>query len=196
VTGYAGIDESEALGRRGGWRFTREHRVEPEMTLVFHELYERAFGPLRTRAIGRQVLTESEFAAQMVDETVTKYVAWDDDNHPVGMCAMTQRLENVPWISPEYFAERYPDHWERDAIWYFNFVLAHPSHRHARFIDQLIAVGIGELVEQRAICAYDICAYNDVTLGLGTRFAKSFERATGVVPRLADTQDYYTLDFS
>jgi hypothetical protein len=196
VKGFARVYEAEDLGRRGSWRFTREYRVEPEMSLAFYELYETAFGPLRTRAMARQVLTEDEFAAQMVNEAVMKYVAWDDDGRPVGMCTLTQRLETVPWISPEYFAQRYPEHWARDAVWYFGFVLAHPSQRHARFVDQIIEVGIGEMVEQHAVCAYDMCAYNDGTLGMGPRLAASFERVTGVASRLADAQNYYTLDFT
>ena len=48
--------------------------------------------------MARQVLTETEFAEQMVDQSVMKYVAWDDDGRPVGMCTMTRRLETVPWI--------------------------------------------------------------------------------------------------
>ena len=196
MTGVACVHGAEDLGRRGAWRFTREYHVDHELVVDFYDLYEAAFGPLRTRAMARQVLTREEFAAQMVNDAVLKYVAWDDEGRPVGMCTLTQRLETVPWISPEYFAERYPEHWARGAIWYFGFVLAHPSQRHARFIDQLIEVGVGELVEQRAICAYDMCAYNDGALRLGPRVGQIFERLTGCAPQLADTQNYYTVAFT
>jgi hypothetical protein len=196
VTDVARDHQAEDLGRRGAWRFTLEYHVEPELADEFYDLYETAFGPLRVQALARQVLTRSEFSTQMADAAVMKYVAWDDDGHPVGLCTLTRHLETVPWISPEYFAARYPQHWARDAIWYFGFVLAHPSQRHARFLDQMIEVGVGELVEQRAICGYDMCAFNDGILGLGPRLAHSFERITGVAPQLADAQSYYTLDFS
>ena len=196
MTDLAQVGAAEDLGRRGTWRFTREYHVEPELTLVFHDLYEAAFGPLRVQALARQVLTKCEFQAQMTDASVMKYVAWDDDGRPVGLCTLTRRLETVPWISPEYFADRYPEHWRRDAIWYFGFVLAHPSERHSRFVDHLIEVGIGELVEQRAVCAWDMCSYNDTTLGIGARLADRFERLTGVAPQLADAQNYYTLDLT
>jgi hypothetical protein len=196
VRGLTRVGETEQLGRRGAWRFTREYQVEPGLALAFHDLYETAFGPLRVQALARQVLTEVEFHAQMADGAVMKYVAWDDDDRPVGLCTLTNRLETVPWISPEYFADRYPDHWERNAVWYFGFVLTHPTERRSRFVDQLVEVGIGELVEQHAICAWDMCAYNDATLGIGPRLVESFERLTGVTARLADTQNYYTLDLT
>ena len=196
MKGVAQVGAAQDLGRRGAWRFTREYHVEPELALVFYDLYETAFGPLRVQALARQVLTKCEFYAQMIDSSVVKYVAWGDHGRPVGLCTLTRRLESVPWISPEYFAHRYPDHWQRNAIWYFGFVLAHPSERHSRFVDQLIDVGMGELVDEHAVCAWDMCAYNDTTLGMGARLADSFQRLTGVAPRLVDAQNYYTLDLT
>ena len=190
------VGDTEELGRRGSWRFTRTSHVEPELALTFYDLYEASFGPLRVQALARQVLTEAEFHAQMADGAVMKYVAWGDDDRPVGLCTLTNRLETVPWISSEYFADRYPDHWQRNAVWYFGFVLTHPTERRSRFVDQLVEVGIGELVEQHAICAWDMCVYNDATLGIGPRLVESFERLTGVTARLADTQNYYTLDLT
>jgi hypothetical protein len=196
VRALATVSDTEDLGQRGAWRFTREYVVEPELTLVFYELYEAAFGPLRVRSIARQTLTEEEFTEQMVNGAVTKYVAWDADGRPVGLCALTPRLETVPWISPEYFAARYPEHWARGAVWYFNFLLAHPSQRHSRFLDQMVEVGIGELAAQGAVCAYDMCAYNDDQLGLGRRLSESLRRTTGVAATRTDTQNYYEVDFS
>jgi hypothetical protein len=188
--------EPRELGQRGIWHFTLELVVEPELVLVFGELYEAAFGALRTRSMARQVLTEDEFGAQMANPEVRKYVAWTADGEPVGMCAVTTDLTTVPWISPEYFAARYPSHWERRAIWYINFLLAHPSQRHSRFLDHIVDVGVGELVASEAICAYDMCAYNDAELGLSRRVAESFRRTTGATSVLSDTQSYYMVDFS
>jgi hypothetical protein len=192
----AQLSESRELGRRGAWRFTLELVVEPELVLVFAELYEAAFGSLRTRSMARQVLTEEEFCAQMLNPDVRKYVAWTADGEPVGMCVVTTDLTTVPWISPEYFAARYPEHWERRAIWYISFLLAHPSQRHSRFLDHMVEVGIGELVEAGAVCGYDMCAYNDAELGLSRRVAETFRRAAGSSSILSDRQNYYTVDFS
>ncbi len=196
MRGHALIGQSMELGQRGAWRFTLELVVERELVLVFSELYEAAFGALRTRSMARQVLSEDEFAAQMVNPRVRKYVAWTSDGLPVGMCVVTTDLTTVPWISPEYFAARYPAQWERHAIWYISFLLAHPSQRHGRFLDHIVDVGVGELVEAEAICAYDMCSYNEENLGLGRRVAESFRRTTGANPARTDVQSYYTVDFS
>ena len=76
MTALRQVGDTEDLGQHGAWRFTREYVVEPELTLVFYELYEAAFGPLRVRSVARQVLSEEEFADQMVNGSVAKYVAW------------------------------------------------------------------------------------------------------------------------
>ena len=190
------VAAAPSLGQGALWHFSREHVVDPELTLVFYRLYEAAFAPLRVRSVARQALNESEFAAQMTNGEVVKYVAWDLAGNPVGMCALTRQLGSVPWISPDYFAHRFPQHWARNAVWYLNFVLVHPSHRHGRFIDQLMEVGVGELVDQGAVCAYDMCAYNDEVMGLGRRLAERFQRTTGATPQLVDTQNYYEVRFS
>lgn len=190
------LGDTEELGRRGCWRFTRASSIDPELALSFYDLYETSFGPLRVQALARQVLTEAEFHAQMTDSSVMKYIAWTDDGNPVGLCTLTRRLETVPWISPEYFAARYPDHWRRNAIWYMGFVLAHPTERRNRFVDHLIDIGIGELREQHGICAWDMCSYNEEALGMGSRLMESIQRLTGATPRLADTQNYYLLDLT
>ena len=190
------VASTEDLGQHGPWRFTREHVVEPALALAFYELYEAAFAPLRVRAMARQVLTEAEFGAQMRNGAVSKIVAWDAAGTAVGLCALTPQLDAVPWISPEYFAARYPEHWARGAVWYLAFVLAHPSQRHSRFLDHMVEVGVGPLVQTGAVCAYDICAYNDDVLDLGPRLSRCFERTTGATPRLADTQNYYEVRFS
>jgi hypothetical protein len=196
VKAFPRVTTADNLGQVGLWHFTREYVVEPELTFVFYQLYEAAFAPLRVRSMARQALNEAEFTAQMTNGEVLKYVAWDDAGNPVGMCALTRQLESVPWISPDYFAHRYPQHWARNAVWYLNFVLAHPSQRHARFIDQLMEVGIGELIDQGAVCAYDMCAYNDEVLGLGRRLTQRFQRTSGATPQLVDTQNYYEVRFS
>ncbi len=196
MKGFPQVDAAEDLGQHGLWRFTRETVVDPELILVFHDLYETAFGPLRTRSMARQVLDEDEFRAQMVDSAVIKYVAWTLDGQPVGLCTMTNVLATVPWISPDYFAARYPDHWDRGAVWYYGFTLAHPSQRHARFLEQMVSVSVVEPLAQGAICAWDMCAFNTDELGFGPRLSHAFRRTTGRVPDQTDAQNYYTVDLS
>ena len=157
---YPGQLASEVV-HAGHWRFTRETVVTDPLAAQFYELYELTFGPLRSRSVARQVLTKSEFYTQMSDPRVDKYIAWSDDGEPVGITTLTKHLESVPWISPEYFAAHYPDHWARHAVYYLGFTLARPSMRQHGFLEAIIEVGMAPLAAERAVMGYDVCAYNN-----------------------------------
>jgi hypothetical protein len=179
----------------GHWRFTRETVVTEPLSAQFYELYELTFGPLRSRSVARQVLTKSEFYTQMSDPRVDKYIAWSDDGEPVGITTLTKHLESVPWISPEYFAAHYPDHWARHAVYYLGFTLARPSMRRQGFLEAIIEVGMAPLAAERAVLGYDVCAYNNTTLGFTERINDILERYPLVQLAAVDTQVYYAVTF-
>ena len=79
----------------------------------------------------------------------------------MGITTLTKHLESVPWISPEYFAAHYPDQWARNAVYYLGFTLAHPSMHEHGFLEAIIRIGMGPLTMERAVLAYDVCAYNN-----------------------------------
>ena len=84
------------------------------------------------------MLTRAEFFAQMGDERIDKYVAWEADGEPIGMITLTRHLESVPWVSPEYFAARFPEQWARNAVYYLGFMPGPPAHRDARFLETIV----------------------------------------------------------
>ena len=144
----------------------------------FWPLYEEAFGPLRIKAAARQVLTRDEFIAEITDPRVWKYIAWDESGEPIGLTTLTDDLSVVPWISPEYYAHHYPDHWERRAVFYLGFTLVKPSMRHARVLMSMLRPTILRLASRSSICAYDVCGYNDATF----RFGLGLERLMAASP--------------
>lgn len=192
---YPGRLASEVVAHHGPWRFTRETVVADPLAAQFHELYESAFSPFKSRAVARQVLTRTEFYDQMSDPRVDKYLAWNDDGEPAGITTLTKHLESVPWISPEYFAARYPDQWARNAIYYLGFTLAHPSMHQHGFLEAIIRVGMEPLTAERAVLAYDVCAYNNTTLRFTERINDILARHPTVHLTAVDTQVYYAVTF-
>ena len=65
------------------------------------------------------------------------------------MITLTRHLESVPWISPDYFAARYPEQWARNAIYYMGFVLAHPRNRERPFLDTIVADALEPLASEQ-----------------------------------------------
>src|SRR3954462_4619950 len=107
-------------------RITIEQSIDAEAIDAFYPLYVAAFDPIRTRAAARHMLTAEEFAEEMTDQRIDKYVVWHADGTPIALMTLATDLTAVPWISPEYCTARYPDHMSRGAVYYLGYTLVHP----------------------------------------------------------------------
>ena len=72
------------------------------------------------------------------DPGITKVVGWDG-NEPVGLGLLTNDFSLVREISPEFFANRFPERAERDAILYGMAVLVKPIQRGMTMFSRLIS---------------------------------------------------------
>jgi hypothetical protein len=155
-----------------------------------HDMYLDTFGDIAVRAANRHLLHEGEFFDTLRDERVDKYLVRDDDtDEPLGLLTLTNDLETVHWVSPQYFAHQYPDFAERDAIYYLGFTMVAPGRRRTRAFSLLAQQMTEDLLAKDAMCAFDICAYNDEVVGLA-EVAQLMLGEFGKV-RAVDTQTYY-----
>jgi hypothetical protein len=185
---------ARSLPRQGARKapvVTIESALDEATARRFYELYVKTFGELAVMAVARQFLHEHEFMEEMLDARIDKYIAWDEHGDPVAMCTLTRHLETVPWISPQYFAHHYPEHTARGAVYYLGFALVDQEHRGAHLFLDLIRRLSETLVEERAMCGYDICRFNDEVLGLGEAVASLITGMAEVDVATIDTQTYY-----
>jgi hypothetical protein len=181
----------------GPWRFTRESLIEGAAAEQLYALYAETFDPLKIQAAARQVLTREEFYGQMADHRIDKYVAWETSHgEPIGIITLTRWLDSVPWVSPEYYAARFPEQWARNAVYYLGFGLGRRSTSEARFLETCAALCIAPLVAERAVIAYDVCSYNNDVLGLADRLAQVARRVNGSIVQNLDAQVYYAVNFA
>ncbi len=161
----------------------------------FHLLYETAFAPLRTLAVARQVLHPAEFRDELTDPRIQKHVARTDEGKPVGLTTLTRHLETVPWISPEYFATRFPQHAERNAIYYAGFTLVDPSARQGAAFHVMIESVVRILAVERAAVGWDICAYNNSRFSFADALRTAVGEQANVEIAVEDSQTYYAARF-
>lgn len=169
--------------------------VDEDTATRYYALYRDTFSELATRAVARQVLHEEEFREEMRDDRVMKYLAWDTRGTLVGMSTLTRDLRTVPWISPDYFAHHYPEHTARDAVFYLGFTLVDRRRRRAQVFGAMITTIVELLVAERAVCGYDLCSFNDHTVGLGPSIERLLHRNAGLELRQVDVQTYYAAVF-
>lgn len=173
---------------------TIEQQITGDDVELFYDLYEQAFGPLRTLAVARQVLHANEFREEMRDPRILKFVSWNGDGVPLGLTTLTNHLETVPWISPEYFAAKYPEHAARGAIYYLGFTLVRDdvvkTNAFAAAVDRLIT----KMATENAIMCLDICSFN-VSLGFADVLERMADAIAPTTVEVLDTQTYYGARF-
>jgi hypothetical protein len=159
----------------------------------FYAVYVETFGELAIRAVNRHLLRREEFMAVMVDPRIDKIVIEDDETGElIALCTLTNHLETVDWVSAEYFAHHYPDHWSRGAVYYLGFSLVASRRRRVQLFTELIAHVSRTLFAQDAMCAYDICMFNNEAIGLADAVGAIIASTAKADVRAVDTQTYYT----
>jgi hypothetical protein len=173
---------------------TIERSVAPDRIDHFYRFYRAAFEPLRPRAAARHVFTRDEFAAEMRDERIDKYVAWDS-GAAVGLTTLTDDLDSLPWIEPAFYLERHPRQAARRAVYYLGYTLVDPDPRAHTFqaFRSMAHALLERVAAQHGVLAYDVSGYN--TEGQVGRMITSLLRRFGARVEAADTQVFYTAEF-
>lgn len=175
----------------GAFTLTCSTDPRPDLTDQLWPLYLETFGPLATRAAARHVLTREEFAAELEDERVWRYLAVDADGAPVGLTTLTNDLATMPWISPDFFAFHFPDEWSRGAVFYAGISLVRPDFRRHGVYPAMMK-GLGERVAAaRGVVAFDVCEFNDEGHGLPRATDRLLNRVAPFQVRAVDVQRYY-----
>jgi GNAT superfamily N-acetyltransferase len=161
-------------------------------------LYVSAFDELRTRAVQRHLMTRAEFDGVMDDRRVSKYEVVDpaQGGRLCGLATMTNHLEAMPLISPDYFAHRWPEQFRRRLIWYVGFVAVHPDYQGTG----VFAVIVGSMCRMVAgaggIAVLDVCRRADEVYGLPAAIARLNDTfADGGTCERIDEQSYWAYEF-
>jgi len=154
--------------------------------------YSAAFDELRAATVERNVLYHHEFEALMVDKRVEKHMALDPaTDSVVGLATFTNHLETLYWISPEYFAARWPDQYAQKKIWYLGFFAIDPAYRHSGIFEAVIEQMWRPIRAGGGIAALDICGVN-ISLGLAGAISRTLKNLTpAVVTEEIDVQTYW-----
>lgn len=142
-----------------------EDTLDPRDIDRFLAVYRMSMEPLEELAPGRQSLTDEEFRDEMAQPSVTRYVGWEDDE-PVALCWMGNDLNHVPWISPPYFAKKFPELYEAGLIFYISGVVVRPEARGKHWSATLFERMITDVARVGGMSAFDCSRYVIDVIGL------------------------------
>lgn len=177
-------------------RVVRLTHVPEDLAEQFLAVYSAAFAPLATRSAARQALTDDEFREEMSDARVTKFVAFDEHGKAGSMAIVATDLSLVPWISVPYYAQRFPEHYARGAIYYVNAVVVRPDRQGGPWSKVVLEELYRFVAENRAVMAFDCCGYNVDVVKLVDTTIRSSHRIAHVEETELDQQRYYAFDMS
>ena len=173
-------------------KITLECVLADQVSAALYRTYTSAFDPMRTQAAARHVLTPDEFAAEMKDPRIDKYIVWDDDDVPIALTTFDLRPVGDPWVSREYYATRYPDAAAQGVLFYLGYILVESSFRRSSALIMMTNQINHRLAESQGVLGFDICGYNDAS-GIG-RHTKNLLASSDRIERL-DVQSYYGADY-
>jgi hypothetical protein len=115
------------------------------------------------------------------------------------LATLTNELDAMPLISPDYFRNRWPQLFEERRIWYIGFVAVHPRYRSSGVFDQVV----GELYRTvlgkgpDAVAALDVCGRNEeYRLPQAIHRLLDSMRLSMVRSDRMDAQSYWCYEFS
>ncbi len=172
---------------------THELSLTGELAEQLWVAYHTNFAPLAKLAIQKQSSERDEMIACFANPNFIKIVAWQA-GVPVGFGLVTNVLEEVPEISPDFLRSKYPEHAARNAIFVGIYVMVAPGQRGLTLFSRLYtemwqipaSVG-GKLV-------FDICDFNRTmfdTDQLVNQIAGAFPQGSVSV---VDRQTWYVAD--
>jgi hypothetical protein len=163
---------------------------------VCWSMYRAAFDPLRSKAATRHVMYREEFAEAMADPRLEKLVGFDRTDRPVGMALVTRDLRAIPWISPEFFAARYPEETDRGAVTYVGFVLVDPAAQGGLLFSKLVHRMTAPVAAEGGVIAFDMCTFNASVVRLPQAILRAIRRRSRAEDRVEDLQTFYALRLS
>ncbi len=172
--------------------------IEGDTVDPLFDLYLRAFDSLRTTAAAQHMMTRDYFAEVLSDKRLTKHVVTDVERNSrfCGLATLTNDLTAYPYVSPDYFAHRWPQEYAEGRVWYVGFLAVDPDYQGTGAVAHLVGSICQAVSESGGVVGLDVCGYNEQALRLPTallRLGRTF--SPGVSHQRVDTQTYWAYEF-
>jgi hypothetical protein len=178
--------DSAAPTADGPIAITHERHIDGDIAEALWQGYRENFVPLAELAILQHLYPREEILAELANPDILKIVGWQN-GEPVGLGMVTNVLEAVPQISPEFLRTRYPEQAARQAIYFGILVMVSPRVRGRTLFGRIYTELWQVPARAGGVLAFDVCEFNRTMFdadGLASRISSQFPRAhVGIVDR-------------
>src|SRR5450759_3365901 len=159
---------------------TVDSTVDVHTAETLWALYGSSFASLQNKAAARQLLSRAEFELEVLDPRVTKYIARTDSGQIIGLCTLSNDLATVPWVSPDFYAARYPAQLARGAVFYCGVAMVHSDEaRLTGAFAAMVSTFGRDIAAANGILAADMCRFNVDVVQLASAVTGMMKQAWG-----------------
>ena len=139
---------------------TNERNIDDALRARLLELYREAFEPLRTLTATKQTLATDEFSAVLDFDATQVFVSRNRDGEVTGFTVGIDDLKLIPWINPEYFYDRFPEHYATGRLIYVPCFVVDPAHQKGVTLLRLAGAISSFYGGYSCVLAMDCCQHN------------------------------------
>jgi hypothetical protein len=179
--------------RVANFTITHETTITGEVAEQLWEAYRLNFEPLAELAVLQHFYSRDEVLAELENPRIVKIVGWRD-GVPIGLAMVTNSLEDVPQISPQFLRSRYPTHAAAQSIYFGILVMVSPEVRGRTLFARLYTELWQVAALAGGVLVFDICDFNREMFDTDTltqRIASAFPRSSVEV---LDRQTWYVAE--
>ncbi len=172
---------------------THEQVVTGSLAEILYEQYVDSVAPLAELAVLRHLDSKPDVLAMLANPRISKMIAWQG-GEPVGLALLTNSLEDVTELSPQFLRARFPEHAARDAIYVAMLVIVSKHLRGLTVFSRLYTEMWQVPARANGVLVFDVCEFNRTTFDAdnsGRRVAEMFPRSTFQV---LDRQTWYVAE--
>lgn len=172
---------------------THESTITGATAEVLWQTYYTNFHPLADLAILQHCYTREEVLGELANPLITKIVGWQD-GIPVGLAMVTNSLDDVPQISPQFLRSSYPTHAANNTIYFGILVMVVPGRRGMTLFSRL-SLELWQIpATAGGILVYDICDFNRITFEADTLSQRLADNFPDSSVKVIDRQTWYVAE--
>lgn len=172
---------------------THEVSITGATAELLWNAYDKNFQPLSSLAILQHHYSRDEVLAELANPRIAKIVGWEL-GLPVGLAMVTNSLDDVPQISPDFLRAKYPEHAANGTIFFGILVMVSPGRRGLTLFSRL-SLELWQIPARAGgVLVYDVCDFNRVTFDaetLSQRIADNFPESSVTI---LDRQTWYVAE--